>query len=337
MRTMITVRIRRLLLWVALPAFVLVLLYTVIGFYVVPRLLRSGVHDFVSKNYHREAAVGDIRFNPYTLRLDVRDFSLPDGDGKPMLAFQHLLVDVTVASIWRLGPDFEAIVLEQPFARVLIKQDGTLNFSALALPPSPDAKPSEKPARLFIKHFSVVGGNVAFEDLAHVSAFRTEIKPITFDLRDFATVGKDVGQYALTGTSEAGERFAWTGTLDTYPLTSRGKFEVANLQATTIWGYLRDSVQFELPSGAISIAGEYDFNAATSPVGLGVTVHDITVTDLGVRPKGVADDYIKIARLEVHETRADVARRTVDVGSVRVAGWGFPGLGFEELSERCGG
>src|ERR1700742_923993 len=317
------VRIRRLLLWVALPALILVLLYTVLGFYAVPRLLRSGVHDFVSKNYHREVSLGDVRFNPYTLRLDVRDFSLPDADGKPMLAFQHLLVDLTVASIWHRGPDFEAILLEQPFARVLIKPDGTLNFSELALPPDPNAKPeppSTKPARLFIKHFNLVAGNVAFEDLAHPSAFRTEIKPISFDLHDFATVGKEGGAYSLAGASEAGERFSWSGSLNTYPLASRGKFEVGDLQAKTIWSYLRDSVQFELPSGAISIAGEYDFTAATSPVGLGVTVHDITVTDLGVRPKGGADDYIKLTRLEVHETRADVAKHTVDVGNVRLAG-----------------
>jgi hypothetical protein len=319
----IPVRIRRLLLWVALPALVLVLLYTVLGFYVVPRLLRSGVHDFVTKNYHREIALGEIRFNPYTLRLDVRDFSLPDADGKPMLAFQHLLVDLTVASIWHRGPDFQTILLEQPFARVLIKPDGSLNFSELALPPDPHAQPeppSTKPARLFIKHFSLVGGNVAFEDLAHPSPFRTEIKPISFDLNDFATVGKEDGAYLLSGASEAGERFSWSGSLSTYPLASRGKFEVADLQAKTIWNYLRDGVQFELPTGTISIAGEYDFTAATSPVGLGVTVHDITVTDLGVRPKGAADDYVKLTRLEVHETRADVGKRTVDVGSVRVAG-----------------
>jgi len=319
----IPVRIRRLLLWVALPALVLVLLYTVLGFYVVPRLLRSGVHDFVAKNYHREITLGEVRFNPYTLRLDVRDFSLPDADGRPMLAFQHLLVDLTVASIWHWGPDFEAILLEQPFARVLIKPDGTLNFSELALPPTPDTKPepaSTKPARLFIKHFNLVAGNVAFEDLAHPSPFRAEIKPITFDLHDFATVGKESGAYSLTGVSEAGERFSWSGSLSTYPLASRGKFEVGDLQAKTIWNYLRDGVQFELPTGAISIAGDYDFTAATSPVGLGVTVHDITVTDLGVRPKGAADDYVKLTRLEVHEARADVAKRTVDVGSVRLAG-----------------
>src|ERR1700760_19523 len=168
-RTMLQVRIRRLLLWVALPALVLVLLYTVLGFFVVPRLIRSGVHDFVSKNYHREVSLGDVRFNPYTLRLDVRDFALPDADGKPMLAFQHLLVDLTVASIWNRGPDFEAILLEQPFARVLIKPDGTLNLADLALPPDPNAKPeppNPKPARLFIKHFNLVAGSVGFEDLS---------------------------------------------------------------------------------------------------------------------------------------------------------------------------
>jgi hypothetical protein len=319
---MVQVRIRRLLLWVALPALTLVLLYTVLGFLVVPRLVRSGVHDFVAKSYHREVAIGDVRFNPYTLRLDIRDFSLPDGDGQPLLAFRHLLVDLTVASIWRWGPDFEAILLEQPFARVLIKRDGTLNFSELELPPSPDAKPepNPKPVRLFINHFSVQGGNVAFEDQAHPSAFRTEIKPITFELRNFATVGKAGGTYALSGVSDAGERFTWSGSLKTYPLASQGQFEIGNLQAHTIWNYLRDSVQFELPSGLISIAGDYNFSAATSPVGLGVNVHNVTITDLGVRPRGATDDYIKVMRLEVNDTRADVAKHTVVVGSVHLAG-----------------
>src|SRR5579859_5696830 len=167
---MIGVRTRRLLLWVALPALLLVLLYTVLGFYVVPRLIKSGAHDFVAKNYHRELRLGDVRFNPFTLRLDIRDCSLPDTDGQPMVSFSHLLVDLTIASIWRLGPDFENILLEQPYTRVLVRKDGTLNLADLALPPSPDAKPeppNPKPVRLFIKRFRVQDGNVAFDDQAH--------------------------------------------------------------------------------------------------------------------------------------------------------------------------
>src|SRR3981081_212506 len=119
------VRTRRMLLWIALPALVLVLLYTVLGFFLVPHLIRSGVHDFVTKNYHRDVAIGDVRFNPYTLRLAVRDFGLPDEGGQPMLSFRHLLVDLTVASVWRRGPDFESILLDTPFARGWIKAEGT--------------------------------------------------------------------------------------------------------------------------------------------------------------------------------------------------------------------
>ncbi len=115
---MVQVRIRRLLLWVALPALVLILLYTVLGFFVVPRLIRSGVHDFVAKNYHRG---GRPRRSPvqsvYAAAGRPGIFRCPDSDGQPMLAFRHLLVDLTVASVWRLGPDFESILLEQPFAR----------------------------------------------------------------------------------------------------------------------------------------------------------------------------------------------------------------------------
>lgn len=315
------VRTRRLLLRVALPALIVLLLYTLLGFVAVPRLIRSGLDDFVTRNYHRQVAIGDIRFNPYTLRLDVRDFSLPDSDGKPMLSFTHLMVDLTVASLWHRGPDFQAILLEQPFTRVLVKPDGSLNLSELALPPSPQPQPPPaKPLRLIIHQFSVQGGNVAFEDQAHPSVFRAEIKPITFDLRNFSTIGREGGSYALSGASEAGETFHWSGSIAANPVASRGRFEVGNLKAGTIWSYLRDSVQFELPSGTISLAGEYDFTAGPPSLALGVNVHDVTVTDLGIRPKGTADDYIRLARLEVHETHADVANHTVDVGTVRLAG-----------------
>jgi hypothetical protein len=336
-------RVHRLLLWVVLPALVLVLLYAGFGFLMVPRLIRSNAQSFVSEHYHRQLALGDIRFNPFSLRLDIRDLALPDADGQPMLAFRHLLVDLTVASIWRRGPSFQTILLEQPFARTVIRPDGTLNFSDLALPPSPQAKPepNPKPVRLFINRFSVLGGNVAFEDHAHPSAFRAEIKPIAFDLTNFSTVSKEGGNYELTASSDAGERFSWSGSLSSYPLASHGRFEVASLRAQTLWSYMRDSVYFELPSGVISLNGDYDFTTATAPLGLSVNVHDVTVTDLAMRPKGGTEDYIKLVRVEVHDTKADVGKRTASVGNVHVAGgeiraWVQPPAAAVNLLELAG-
>ncbi|HUI62695.1 MAG TPA: DUF748 domain-containing protein, partial [Steroidobacteraceae bacterium] len=152
------------------------------------------------------------------------------------------------------------------------------------------------------------------------SAFRTEIKPITFQLDHFSTVGRDGGTYELSGTSEAGEHFSWAGSVSPLPLASRGRFEVENLQAQTLWSYIRDSVQFELPAGTISLHGDYDFTTATTPIGLAVGVQDVTVADLAIRPKGTTENYVKLARLEVRDTHADVDKRTVTIGSVHLSG-----------------
>src|ERR1700748_3155993 len=83
---------------------VLVGLYAVAGFWAVPHFLRSGLSDFVSTHYKRQLSLGEIRFNPFTFKLDVGDFSLPDSDGQPMLAFGRLHLDLEVKSLFKLGP-----------------------------------------------------------------------------------------------------------------------------------------------------------------------------------------------------------------------------------------
>ena len=129
----------------------LFLAYTAFGFWLVPRLVRSNLVGFASEQYNRSATVGDIRFNPFTLKLELRDFSLPDADGAPLLAFRRLLLDFDVSSVWRVGASFAAVELDDPFARVMLRPDGSLNLADLARlahpsPPS-DSKSASLPSR----------------------------------------------------------------------------------------------------------------------------------------------------------------------------------------------
>ncbi len=68
--------------------------YAVAGFVGVLHLLRSQVVSFVHEHYGRTASIGEIRFNPFTFALEAKDFTLPDADGKPMLAFGRLWLDL---------------------------------------------------------------------------------------------------------------------------------------------------------------------------------------------------------------------------------------------------
>jgi uncharacterized protein involved in outer membrane biogenesis len=296
--------------------------YAAAGFLAVPHFARKTVTDFVHTHYGRTLTLGEIHFNPFTLALDVRGVALPDADGKTMVSFQRLHVKAQLASLWRLAPSFSEILLEQPFLRAVIRPDGALNLADLGngFPPRPKPQKPSPPMKLFIQRFAVIAGSSTFEDQTHPTPFRAEFKPIAFELRDFSTTAGTANDYALNAASPEGERLIWSGNVRLDPVSSHGVFEVADLHARTLWNYVRESVPFEIDSGVIAVKGDYDLTAGAGPLSLELNVHDTTVTNLGLKPKAAAANYMELARLEVNETRVSLAKHTVNVAKVALSG-----------------
>ena len=245
------VRYRRYLIALAI-VLVLVGAYAAVGFLAVPYFARKYAQDFVRDHYGRTLSIGEIHFNPFTLNLDISRLSFPDADGKPMLAFGHLFVDLQLASLWRLGPSFGAIVLTQPFAHVVVRPGGALNLVDLEkgfAPQKPKPAAANKPSapmRLYIGRLQVISGTATFEDRTRQTPFRADFTPIAFELRDFSTRGSTGNAYGLSAASPQGERLNWSGTVHLAPLSSQGTFEITDLKARTLWSYIRQSVAFEI-------------------------------------------------------------------------------------------
>ena len=314
-------RYRRYLIGL-LIVLVLVGAYAALGFLAVPYFVRKQSVDFVRTHYGRTLSIGEIHFNPFTLTLDIRRVALPDADHQTLLSFGHLRVALQLASIWRLGPSFGDILLEQPYVRAVLRPGGELNLADLGkgFPPSPPQPKPAPPPRLYIRRLAVLAGTAVFEDRTHPTPFRAEFKPIVFELRDFSTRAVTGNGYALEAASPEGERLLWNGTMRLAPLASRGIFAVTDLKARTVWNYLRASLPFEIPAGTIALKGEYALGGGGSPLPLTLNVHNITVTGLGVRPRGGAQDYIDVARIAVDETRVDLTKRSVDIAKVALSG-----------------
>jgi hypothetical protein len=294
--------------------------YSALGFWLVPRLVRSNLLGFASEQYGRTARLGAVTFNPYNLELELHQFSMPDADGAPLLAFDRLLLDFDISSVWRVGASFAEVQLDKPLVRLRLRPDGSLNLADLArlAHPAPSSASSESP-RVFIDRLGVSGGSLAFEDRARARPFATELQPITFELRDFSTGGGSGNEYSLRAASLAGESFAWSGSFQLAPLTSSGRFEVAALQARTLWSYLGDAVPFEFTKGSIDLAGDYSY-AAGDTGGLRFDVRQVKLADFGMRPRGRDYDFVEIAALGLDGTRVDVRRRRVDIGRVHLEG-----------------
>ena len=200
---------RRQLIGLGITA-VLISAYALAGFLAVPHFARQGAGDFVRTHYGRALTIGDIRFNPFTLSLDVTQVALPDADGQPMISFDRLHVGLQLASLWRLGPSFGEILLQHPYVRAVIRADGELNLADLGkgFPPAPPEQPQRKsgPLRLYIGHLAVIDGGTSFEDRTHPTPFRADFRPIAFELRDFSTTRATGDAYTLHAASPQGER-----------------------------------------------------------------------------------------------------------------------------------
>jgi hypothetical protein len=312
--------LRRWTFWLVLAG--LLLAYAGAGFFLVPWLLKSQAREYVTTTYQRELAIGDVRFNPFTLALDVRNVALPDRDGRPMLEFDRFFVNFQAISLFRRAWSFEEIILDRPGARLVVRPDGTINFAYLAGPQSAPAEPepaNAPPPRLYIERFAVTSGYADVEDASRPTPFTASLRPITFTLDRFSTTGSGDNAYELTAESQRGEKLAWSGTFGVSPLSSAGKFQLSNVQAHTVWEYLRDGVSYEIPTGMLDLAGRYEFSLARQPV-LKVFGDSVKTSGIALRPKGTDTDWIALDALNIEGATIDVLAQRAEIGTIVVRG-----------------
>ena len=80
--------------WLLVPVIVaaFALAYALAGFLLVPWIAGRELPRFVEQQLHHRARIGEISFNPFTLRLHAREFALETMEGRPVLGFTDAVV-----------------------------------------------------------------------------------------------------------------------------------------------------------------------------------------------------------------------------------------------------
>ena len=197
--------------WAA-GAAVVVLVYTVAGFWLVPAIIKNQVPKVGQSELQRQASIGEVRFNPYTLRLEAEDLRLAEADGTPLFAVGKLAVEPQWRSLVRRAWSFAEIRITAPSASLAIAQDGKFNLAEFIAtlerrPRDPDPKPGLP--RLIIGHFAVEQGKVDMRDQR--AGYNNSFTPIDFSLDNFSTLPDQEGPYTFTAVSARGGKLRWKG------------------------------------------------------------------------------------------------------------------------------
>ena len=147
--------------------FILFVVFTLVGFFVLPPVLKSVLTKQLSKNLNREVAISQIRINPYALSATVRGLTIKDRTGtETFLSCDEIFLNLQSISALRMALILKEIRFTKPYIRITRNQDLSYNFSDLLeerQPPFPK-KAKSKPLRFSLNNISIEDGSIDFLD-----------------------------------------------------------------------------------------------------------------------------------------------------------------------------
>src|SRR5271165_2444489 len=118
-------RLRRALAWLA----GLFLAYGVIGFFLLPPLLRPALERNLSAVLERKVTIAQLKTNPFALSVTLSGVAVGErGEGPPMLTLDELYVAGGVGSLFRWAPVINELKLTRPLLNLVRNEDKSYNF-----------------------------------------------------------------------------------------------------------------------------------------------------------------------------------------------------------------
>jgi hypothetical protein len=162
---------RALLLWRAVFGIaVFLVLFTVVGFFVVPPVAKHYLVKELSELLDRQVAVEDIDLNPFSMVAVVKGFSVKEpGASDVFVSFSELKVNLQAESIFRRAPILREVKLTNPYAHIVRSPDRrTYNFSDLiekfSQPKAQPAEESDEEPRFSLNNVQIVNGRIEIDD-----------------------------------------------------------------------------------------------------------------------------------------------------------------------------
>lgn len=300
-------------------------LFTVVGFFVLPPVVKAQLEKRLSRELGRKVTVEKVRLNPYALSLTLENLAIREADGAAVfLGWDRLYVNFDALSSLRGEWVLSEVALAGFAVRVRVNRDQSLNFSDLITkltpPVAPAAAPS-KPARpVRIARLQVAGARVDMADASRARPFATVLGPLTFDLTEFRTVSERGAPYRFEAATEAGEKLAWSGTLRAEPFHSAGELSLENIALPKYAPYYSELVQAELIAGKLSVRGRYEIDQTKArPV---LRIHDTTVQVRGLtlRERATEQTAMELAALDLTGLQVDALTQKVSAGALVLSG-----------------
>jgi Domain of Unknown Function (DUF748) len=287
---------KTLLIWAA----ALLVLFTLVGFFAVPPILKSVLATQLTEALHREVTIKEVRFNPYALSATVRGLAVKEPKGSETFAsFEELYVNLEASSLFRWAVVVREVGLTKPFIRLVRRPDESYNFSDLLPGPQAQPAPPKRPLRFSINNIRLIDGGADIND--EVAQTKHTVREVNIGIPFLSNIPSLVQTFVQPALSARinQARYAIEGKSKPFADSLETTLEV-NITDLNLPYYLRyvpsDLLTFAMPSGRLDTRLAIVFVRQRSGEQTLVVNGDIGLRDVAVDDKQ-GGPIVRIQRL----------------------------------------
>ncbi|EZP39874.1 hypothetical protein BW37_01986 [Janthinobacterium lividum] len=297
--------------------------YSAAGFWLVPYVIKNQLPKFAEKELARQASIADVRFNPFTLRLEADKIAFTEAasaNNAPLLSIGALAVQLEWKSIVRRAWSLAEIRITAPQAQLTITPEGKFNLAEVLATwqrNHPEKSEGGMP-RLVIAHFALEQGKVDWQD--QKAGYADNFTPINFTLDNISTLPDADGSYSLSADAARGGKLHWRGTASLSPIRGEGELILNDASLPGLAAYLKAYTRATVASGKLSARLPYAFSYADGKLEATVKGAGLALRDLALVQSGKSDAFTSLNTLGIAGVNVDLAGQKVTVDKVNLYG-----------------
>jgi hypothetical protein len=286
----------------------------------VPHLIQHYAGQW-AQGIGRQLTLGEVVFEPWALRLTLRDIRLADRDGSTLLAAQGLRLDAQAWPLLLGRVALDELTLDAPQLLASRNAAGQWNWARLAADAAgpAQAKPQDsQPLKLVMTRLALNKGRIQLQD-ALAGGLQRQVLPLSLQLNDVSTLPGSDGRYRLAAALDDGTQLDWQGSLQLQPLQSDGVLKVRDLTLASVWPYVQPHLKLAAPAGKLGLTVPYHFDLKGKTLQLASRSFAASLQGLALQAPGSRSPF-KLASLTLAGGQLDLATRQLDIARLTLAG-----------------
>lgn len=303
---------------------VIISLYTVGGFWIAPKIIKSNIIKQVENNLGWHTQIEKVELNPYLFTLRISNLVITDRKNQRVLSFHSFFNDFELRSIFEGAFTFSSVELNKPFFNIIIDKNGQTNIQqALLLQQSKKQKKevatekNELPKLLF-DNISVIGGAITITNQTLTKEIKHQLQPINFDLKNFSTLLKHDGDYQLNIALGEKQQLQWQGNIGLSPLHSKGKIKISGIKVHKLWDYIEQQAPYNLLKTIATFEGSYQFSLEKEETLFEMTESIISLNEIKLAYKNSPDSFVNINKIIIGPLDFNLNKRSVEIKKVQI-------------------